>query len=51
LEFDGTKKDFYSKSREYGLSENKGRKLLYSKNKDGWKHVWDKLNENRNTNR
>jgi hypothetical protein len=51
LHFGGTKKDFYTKkSRLYGLSEHTGRKLLYCKNKCGWKHVWDMLNENRDTN-
>ena len=50
LEFNGTKKEFYMKAREYGLSEDKGRKLLYSRNRNGWKHIWDELNEDRNTN-
>lgn len=46
-----TKKDFYRESLKYGISVDKGRKLLYSENTRKWKHIWEKCSdEHRNTN-
>lgn len=44
LNSDMTKREFYKISRLYGLSEDKGRKLLYRKNKGKWQYIWDFLN-------
>lgn len=43
IKFEGKKKEFYSKSNEYGISKSLGRKLVYNKDKGKWHYLWERI--------